>query len=165
MIVKSFSNSSNGLSLVNVARQVCVGVVVSLAAYIIYANPDRCKPLDKVENKASFRPPGKVFSIVWTILYATTGYAWVKSSINGKSLDFLFFALIGLLVAWLISFQCFETVASKSTSLAVILLSALLSVYLTKEASIAMAPISLWLAFASSLSIVELSLFINSRKS
>jgi tryptophan-rich sensory protein len=142
-----------------IMRMMAVGVIVSLT-FLSITQIDRCRPFSDAGEEVWFRPPGVVFSVVWPLLYVSTGLAWVKSTSAGKIVDVYFIMLIGLMCLWIISFQCFETVLSKSLSLVILVSSAILSIILLSKSSIAMLPLSVWLSFASLLSIADFSVFL-----
>lgn len=94
-------------------------------------------------KEISFRPPGYVFGITWTILLLLLGVTWV---LNIKQ-SYLFIILTILLSIWSIIFKY-----SKLISFIDILLSLFITIFIIlynfNKSKLLLIPLSLWLSFA-----------------
>lgn len=120
-----------------------------------------CGGLQNSAKTVPGRPPGWVFAVVWPVLYVTTGIAWASADASA-SIDAAFVSLVVLLCAWLPVYSC----AKKKTVAAAVLgtstIAAVgLSIALVKAGrpkSVAwLAPLCLWLGFATYLNVAEVS--------
>ncbi len=112
-------------------------------------------------HKSSLTPPGVVFSIVWSILYALLGYiAWFLSSNksqSAKSLIYLYGAQIIMNWAWTPLFFQFHWI--KLSAIWLIVLTCLNWVLIAqlkakqKTVALLLLPYVLWLMFASYLAV------------
>lgn len=110
--------------------------------------------------KPGFMPPGWLFAVAWTILYAMLGFVLAMilhaRGARGRGLVLiLFLAQLGLNYAWSpLFFALHQTVASLIVILAMIGLSAVVAVllwWIRKPASLLMVPYLAWLCFAAAL--------------
>ena len=109
------------------------------------------------------RPPGWVFGVVWAILYLLLGYAWAIMRREGPKINVFIGLLVASLIAWIIVYQK----VSKKSGLYVIVISLLLAVLVwsyslseSKQKSKApylIAPLVIWLVFATMLNFEEVN--------
>jgi len=97
--------------------------------------------------QVSFRPPPYVFAIAWPILLLLMGYSWTLR----PELSNLYFILTLLIAGW-----CVVYYYSIKLALAEIILTEIFTIYLILHkfdnlSSYLLVPLSLWLAFASTL--------------
>ena len=110
-----------------------------------------CGDLDAAGKDVEIRPPGWVFGVVWPILYATTGWAWKNSDPN---FDAVYTLLIGLLCLWLVLYSC---TPSRELAFSTILMSVIVSFFLSLHANKLNFLLTAWLVFASTLSAIDIS--------
>ena len=116
-----------------------------------------CMPIRSVSATSGqpFRPPPWVFGVVWPILYVTTGMAWQRAPTRVYG---YFLGITALCCLWLVLYSCLQ---SRRLAAVVLVLSAVLAwrlfVLLRKPARDLMLPLSIWLSFASYLSIASLA--------
>ena len=110
-----------------------------------------CEDLDAAGKDVEIRPPGWVFGVVWPILYATTGWAWKSSDPN---FDAVYTLLIGLLCMWLVLYSC---TPSRELAFSTILISVIVSFFLSLHANKLNFLLTAWLVFASTLSAIDIS--------
>ena len=84
-----------------------------------------CKPIDALSKNIPHRPPAWVFSVVWSILYVTTGIAWE----NTKS-DAMFGIILTLCCLWMPFYTCTD---NKKTAAGILLGLALVTWKLTYD--------------------------------
>lgn len=107
-----------------------------------------------------WRPPGYVFAIVWPILYFLIGVSMILASrITTSPLAVSTYSvLVLLLAAWPIVYTC---AGNKKAGVAIIILSLLTAGYAIIQGDIqsqvTLAPLILWLCFALSLNIAEVT--------
>ena len=118
-----------------------------------------CGGLRASAAKVPGRPPGWVFSVVWPMLYVTTGIAWASAN---ASVDVAFVALVVLLCAWLPVYSCAKkkgvaaAVLAASTATAIGLCTVLFTTVGWRKGAW-LVPLCLWLGFATYLNIAEVA--------
>ena len=110
-----------------------------------------CGNLDEAGKDVEIRPPGLVFAVVWPILYATTGWAWKHSNPN---FDAVYVLLIGLLCLWLVLYSC---TSIRELAFATILMSVVVSFFLSLHSNKLNFLLTAWLVFASTLAAIDIS--------
>ena len=110
-----------------------------------------CGNLDDAGKDVEIRPPGLVFAVVWPILYATTGWAWKHSNPN---FDLVYVLLIGLLCLWLVLYSCTPI---HELAFATILMSVVVSFFLSLHSNKLNFLLTAWLVFASTLAAIDIS--------
>lgn len=101
------------------------------------------------------QPPKWVFPVVWTCLYATTGAAW---AMGGPRADVVMFAITLLCCWWLCCYVCLRLKTLAAVSLiATTALAFATAAFLQGPAGLFLAPLAVWLAFASYLNAYEVA--------
>lgn len=131
-------------------------IVPLLAVYL----PTVAYPVtNEIGSNVPFRPPGYVFAIVWPILLILLGISWFLVRGGGKIVNSVYTLLVILLGIWFILYD-----NNKYLGLADIIISLLLTLYLSfnnykkfaKYSSITLAPLIIWLGFASILNVAAI---------
>ena len=109
---------------------------------------------------SKIRPPGWVFSIVWTILYLIIGYVWMETRRKNQVLsDFLFTMLTISLVVWLIIYNCLSSKVGGLyliiISLGIALISVIFSYSVNPVFGILLMALPTWLILATLLNLEE----------
>ena len=124
-----------------------------LLGYIVSIN---CKMGEKAGSTVKFRPPSYLFAIVWPILYILLGLSWVNSYKGNKMIDRFFFVLSLLLALWIIVYSCMD---DKKNAILILLLVLLLIVFLMilipQKSKLYLAPLLVWILFATFLNTTE----------
>lgn len=116
----------------------------------------------KAGSTVPWRPPAIVFSIVWPILYTMIGIAWYLT-LSQKPLNtlvnyaFIINTILGVL--WIITYGCGNLRAFPLLIIIGMIASALFIVIKSNNKTVKMllVPYILWLIFATSLSIGEMT--------
>ena len=132
------------------ARAVAFGASVTCTA----ALTRRCGGLDELGPRdVPLQPPAWVFGVVWPLLYVTTGAAWAPA---GARADAMLAALTLLCCAWLPAYVCVRAKSLAAIILAAATILATLAALTLRGASSALlAPLALWLSFASYLNLYD----------
>ena len=121
--------------------------------YIVSMN---CKMDKNSGSNVKFRPPSYLFGIIWPILYILLGLSWVNSYKGKKRIDLLFVLLSLLLAAWIIVYSCMKDKKNAIFILLLILLSiVLLMILIPLKSKLYLAPLLVWVLFATFLNITE----------
>ena len=118
---------------------------------------------DKTNSKragqsVSFRPPAKVFGIVWPILYVLLGLSWIISTANarGTMIDFSFVLIIVFLTSWIIVYGCNKNKIGGVYVIACSMGSVILAMNMAPlEARLMLVPLLTWLMLALLLNAFE----------
>ena len=132
------------------ARAVAFGASVTCTA----AHTRRCGRRGALGPRAApLPPPAWVFGAVWPLLYVTTGVAW---ALAGARADAALAALAFLCCAWLPAYACARAKSLAATILvAATILAALAALMLRGASGALLAPLALWLSFASYLNLYD----------
>ena len=120
-----------------VVRLMGFGGAISLTSTVVRLSGGDWTP------RAPLQPPAWVFGVVWPILYVTTGLSWAHS----KS-DLLFGVITGLCCAWLVTYVFLRRMRLS----ALILLTTMLLTMMERS----LAPLSVWLTFATFLNLYNI---------
>jgi len=107
-----------------------------------------------------FRPPGWLFSVVWTILYILLGFSWafaVRNAENKILAIVLYSLLVFLLGVWIFVYGGLNKKTAASWLLILILAFAFACISVGNEWSkIMIAPLIAWLIFAMIMNTTEI---------
>lgn len=106
------------------------------------------KNIQNVQNNIPFRPPGWVFGVAWSVLFVTTGAAWVVAKGRAK----VPLSVVTLLCcAWLVVYTVLEwtRVVAPLTLAATVVATVSAAVVLRGVAGWLLAPLAVWTAFAT----------------
>lgn len=117
-------------------------------------------------NRSQLTPPGYVFSIVWTLLYAVLAYtAWIISinyTKKYKKLIFLFSLQMLMNWAWTPIFFTFHLLYLSAAWIIILTIINIILIYeaknINKKVTYALVPYVIWLLFASYLNLIILIL-------
>ena len=128
-----------------------------LPASIGYVTSMFCDIGGKAGKTVKIRPPAQVFGIVWPILYALIGYAWVLASrTKVPYVNELYFLLSALLGLWIVIYGCKKDKKSAIYVLAASIASALAAYGVSPHRSkIMLSPLIGWLLLATFLNVLE----------
>ena len=138
------------------ARAVAFGAAVMATSLLVR----KCAPLSEIGPRdIPFQPPGWVFGVVWPLLYATTGAAWVLSAEGKVALggrDAAFFVVTASCCAWLPIYACWREKRAAAAVLAFTCLAAAwMAAHLQGAAGGLLAPLAAWTGFATYLNAYE----------
>ena len=123
-------------------RGFAFGACISLTSLVTRAV---CPHASFAPSTHPLQPPGWVFSVVWPLLYVTTGAAWQRAAGDD---DATFVCLTALCCAWLPLYTCLRAYALAL----VVLVAATITAARAAVGRRLLAPLAAWLGFATLLS-------------
>lgn len=143
--------------LPSATRAVAFGAAVTATSFVVR----RCAPLAEIGPRdIPYQPPDWVFGVVWPLLYATTGAAWVlgaegkAGAVSGR--DAAFLVVTASCCAWLPVYACWRKKAAAAAVLAFTCLAAAwTAAHLQGAAGGLLAPLAAWTGFATYLNAYE----------
>ena len=140
-------------------------IIVLFPAIIGYVSGRICNVQDTSGSAVNFRPPPKVFGLVWAILYVLIGVSWwfavYKPNISSTVLVSIFYILLNLaLCSWIYFYSCRKEKINGIYTLAISITLALLCYTVGNRISqILIVPLIGWLLLATLINVTE----VNSR--
>lgn len=132
-------------------RLVLPAIIISLVNLLTIKY---CKPIDTLSKNIPNRPPAWVFSVVWSILYLTTGIAW-KNTKN----DIMFSIILTLCCLWMPVYTCVNNKQLAAMILLALTFTSWKLTYDTKNDNKYMIlPLSIWSTYALYLNLQSLKI-------
>jgi len=138
-------------------------LIIFIPAVIGYLAGYTCKVQETSGESVKFRPPPKVFGIVWAILYILLGLSWyyaLKSALNINMLIniMIFYILLNIaLCSWIYLYSCKKDKITAVYGLAISFTFSLMCYTLGNITSkLCIVPLIGWLFFATLINVGEI---------